>query len=124
MAEMFVPSWTMENQIHCDERESEVILGDDYLIHIYENNVTSSSGGVHSAHLKTLKSEKDKTMEIHPIRVVGRSRKVLISTHHRFFFGGKKLFFLFSHSTKIHSRNQNIRQPTPIKSIVYQKVKL
>ncbi|KAL0675167.1 hypothetical protein Bca4012_003148 [Brassica carinata] len=76
MAEMFVPSWTMENQIHCDERESEVILGDDYLIHIYENNVTSSSGGVHSAHLKTVKSEKDKTMEIHPIRVAVRSRKV------------------------------------------------
>lgn len=93
MAEMFVPSWTMENQIHCDERESEVILGDDYLIHIYENNVTTSSGGVHNAHLKTVKSEKDKTMEIHPIRVAVRNRKVLISTHHRFFFGGKKLFF-------------------------------
>ncbi|CAN6934910.1 unnamed protein product [Brassica oleracea] len=75
MAEMFVPSWTMENQIHCDERESEVIFGDDYLIHIYENNVTSSSGGVHGAHLKTMKSEKDKTMEIHPIRVAVRSRK-------------------------------------------------
>ena len=97
MAEMFVPSWTMENQIHCDERESEVILGDDYLIHIYENNVTSSSGGVHGAHLKTMKSEKDKTMEIHPIRVAVRSRKVLISTHHRFFFLVGRNFFFCSH---------------------------
>ncbi|CAN8260459.1 unnamed protein product [Cochlearia groenlandica] len=64
-AAMFVPSGTMGNLIsvlvHCDERGSEVILGDDSHIHIYENGGVSSLGGVHP---RTVKNEEDGTMKI------------------------------------------------------------
>ncbi|KAF3605119.1 hypothetical protein DY000_02051492, partial [Brassica cretica] len=75
-AAMFVPSGTMGNLIsvlvHCDERGSEVILGDDSHIHIYENGGVSSLGGVHP---RTVKNEEDGTMEISSIEAAVRSPK-------------------------------------------------
>lgn len=75
-AAMFVPSGTMGNLIsvlvHCDERGSEVILGDDSHIHIYENGGVSSLGGVHP---RTVKNEEDGTMEISSIEAAMRSPK-------------------------------------------------
>lgn len=75
-AAMFVPSGTMGNLIsvlvHCDERGSEVILGDDSHIHIYENGGVSSLGGVHP---RTVKNEEDGTMEIGAIEAAVRSPK-------------------------------------------------
>lgn len=50
-AGLFVPSGTMGNLIyvlvHCDIRGSEVILGDNFHIHIYENGGIANLGGVH-----------------------------------------------------------------------------
>lgn len=75
-AAMFVPSGTMGNLIsvlvHCDERGSEVILGDDSHIHVYENGGVSSLGGVHP---RTVKNEEDGTMEIGSIEAAVRSPK-------------------------------------------------
>ncbi|KAG2273104.1 hypothetical protein Bca52824_067659 [Brassica carinata] len=75
-AAMFVPSGSMGNLIsvlvHCDERGSEVILGDDSHIHIYENGGVSSLGGVHP---RTVKNEEDGTMEISSIEAAVRSPK-------------------------------------------------
>ncbi|XP_010463930.1 PREDICTED: probable low-specificity L-threonine aldolase 2 [Camelina sativa] len=75
-AAMFVPSGTMANLIsvliHCDERGSEVILGDDSHIHIYENGGVSSLGGVHP---RTVKNEEDGTMEIGSIEAAVRGPK-------------------------------------------------
>ncbi|KAF2544846.1 hypothetical protein F2Q70_00024023 [Brassica cretica] len=75
-AAMFVPSGTMGNLIsvlvHCDERGSEVILGDDSHIHIYENGGVSSLGGVHP---RTVKNEEDGTMKISSIEAAVRSPK-------------------------------------------------
>ncbi|KAG7580662.1 Aromatic amino acid beta-eliminating lyase/threonine aldolase [Arabidopsis suecica] len=75
-AAMFVPSGTMGNLIsvlvHCDERGSEVILGDDSHIHIYENGGVSSLGGVHP---RTVKNEEDGKMEIGAIEAAVRSPK-------------------------------------------------
>ncbi|KAF8394274.1 hypothetical protein HHK36_020481 [Tetracentron sinense] len=64
-AALFVPSGTMGNLIsvlvHCEVRGSEVILGDNSHIHIYENGGISTIGGVHS---RTVKNNMDGTMDI------------------------------------------------------------
>lgn len=64
-AALFVPSGTMGNLIsvlvHCNVRGSEVILGDNSHIHIYENGGISTIGGVHP---RTVKNNKDGTMDI------------------------------------------------------------
>jgi len=57
-AGLFVPSGTMANLIavlvHCDTRDSEVILGDKCHIHLYEQGGIASLGGVHSRTVTTL----------------------------------------------------------------------
>ncbi|XP_072988969.1 low-specificity L-threonine aldolase 1 [Typha latifolia] len=67
-AALFVPSGTMGNLIsvlvHCEVRGSEVILGDNSHIHIYENGGISTIGGVHP---KTVKNNPDGTMDIDQI---------------------------------------------------------
>ncbi|XP_048139053.1 low-specificity L-threonine aldolase 1-like [Rhodamnia argentea] len=64
-AGLFVPSGTMGNLIsvlvHCEVRGSEVILGDNCHIHIYENGGISTIGGVHP---RTVKNNEDGTMDI------------------------------------------------------------
>ncbi|XP_059665751.1 probable low-specificity L-threonine aldolase 2 isoform X2 [Cornus florida] len=64
-AGLFVPSGTMGNLIsvlvHCEVRGSEIILGDNSHIHIYENGGISTIGGVHP---RTVKNNKDGTMDI------------------------------------------------------------
>jgi len=47
--------------VHCDLRGSEVILGDNSHIHIYENGGISTIGGVHP---RTVKNNQDGTMDI------------------------------------------------------------
>ncbi|OAY72344.1 putative low-specificity L-threonine aldolase 1, partial [Ananas comosus] len=49
---------------HCEVRGSEVILGGDSHIHVYENGGISTIGGVHP---KTLKNNPDGTMDIDEI---------------------------------------------------------
>lgn len=64
-AALFVPSGTMGNLIsvlvHCNVRGSEVILGDNSHIHVYENGGISVLGGVHP---RTVKNNKDGTMDL------------------------------------------------------------
>lgn len=64
-AALFVPSGTMGNLIsvlvHCEIRGSEVILGDNCHIHIYENGGISTIGGVHP---RPVKNNEDGTMDI------------------------------------------------------------
>lgn len=64
-AALFVPSGTMGNLIsvlvHCEIRGSEVILGDNCHIHVYENGGISTLGGVHP---RTVKNNADGTMDI------------------------------------------------------------
>nr|XP_043631827.1 probable low-specificity L-threonine aldolase 1 [Erigeron canadensis] len=64
-AALFVPSGTMGNLIsvlvHCEIRGSEVILGDNSHIHIYENGGISTIGGVHP---RPVKNNKDGTIDI------------------------------------------------------------
>lgn len=64
-AALFVPSGTMGNLIcvlvHCDVRGSEVILGDNCHIHVYENGGIATIGGVHP---RTLKNNDDGTIDI------------------------------------------------------------
>ncbi|MED6114633.1 putative low-specificity L-threonine aldolase 1 [Stylosanthes scabra] len=64
-AGLFVPSGTMGNLIsvltHCDVRGSEVILGDNCHIFIYENGGISTIGGVHP---RTVKNNSDGTMDL------------------------------------------------------------
>lgn len=75
-AALFVPSGTMGNLIsvlvHCDIRGSEVILGDNSHIHIYENGGISTIGGVHP---KTVKNNKDGTMDLDLIEAAIRDPK-------------------------------------------------
>ncbi|KAF8702712.1 hypothetical protein HU200_032539 [Digitaria exilis] len=67
-AALFVPSGTMGNLIsvlvHCDVRGSEVILGDNSHIHVYENGGISTIGGVHP---KTVRNNPDGTMDLDKI---------------------------------------------------------
>ncbi|XP_050226020.1 probable low-specificity L-threonine aldolase 2 [Mercurialis annua] len=64
-AALFVPSGTMGNLIsvlvHCNIRGSEVILGHNSHIHIYENGGIATLGGVHP---RTVMNNKDGTMDI------------------------------------------------------------
>jgi len=64
-AALFVPSGTMGNLVsvlvHCNIRGSEVILGNNCHIHIYENGGISTIGGVHP---RTVKNNDDGTMDI------------------------------------------------------------
>ncbi|KAL5711846.1 low-specificity L-threonine aldolase [Ranunculus cassubicifolius] len=64
-AALFVPSGTMSNLIgvlvHCEVRGSEVILGDNSHIHVYENGGISTLGGVHT---RTVKNNVDGTMDL------------------------------------------------------------
>lgn len=64
-AALFVPSGTMGNLVsvlvHCNIRGSEVILGNNSHIHIYENGGISTIGGVHP---RTVKNNEDGTMDI------------------------------------------------------------
>lgn len=64
-AALFVPSGTMGNLIsvlvHCNIRGSEVILGDNCHIHIYENGGISTIGGVHP---RSVRNNKDGTMDL------------------------------------------------------------
>ncbi|OMO96154.1 Aromatic amino acid beta-eliminating lyase/threonine aldolase [Corchorus olitorius] len=72
-AGLFVPSGTMGNLIsvlvHCDTRGSEVILGDNSHIHIYENGGISTIGGVHP---RPVKNNNDGTMDINLIEAAIR----------------------------------------------------
>uniref|UniRef100_A0ACD5ZQZ7 Uncharacterized protein n=1 Tax=Avena sativa TaxID=4498 RepID=A0ACD5ZQZ7_AVESA len=67
-AALFVPSGTMANLVsvlvHCDTRGSEVILGHNSHIHIYENGGISTIGGVHP---RTVPNNPDGTMDIDKI---------------------------------------------------------
>ena len=75
-AGLFVPSGTMANLIsvlvHCDIRGSEVILGDNSHIHIYENGGIATIGGVHP---RTVKNNDDGTMDIDLIEAAIRDPK-------------------------------------------------
>ncbi|KAL0754543.1 hypothetical protein Bca101_092211 [Brassica carinata] len=75
-AALFVPSGTMGNlicvMVHCEVRGSEVILGDNSHIHVYENGGISTIGGVHP---KTVKNEEDGTMELGAIEAAIRDPK-------------------------------------------------
>lgn len=70
---LYVPSGTMGNLIsvlvHCNIRGSEVILGDNSHIHIYENGGISTIGGVHP---RTVKNNEDGTMDIELIEAAIR----------------------------------------------------
>ncbi len=78
-AALFVPSGTMGNLIsvlvHCDIRGSEVILGDNSHIHIYENGGISTIGGVHP---RTVKNNQDGTMDIDLIEAAIRAPGVIV----------------------------------------------
>ncbi|PHT80920.1 putative low-specificity L-threonine aldolase 1 [Capsicum annuum] len=82
-AGLFVPSGTMGNLIcfltHCQIRESEVILGDNSHIHVYENGGISTNGGVHP---RTVKNNEDCTMDLDLIEAAIRdsSFKILYPT--------------------------------------------
>ncbi|KAK6915343.1 Aromatic amino acid beta-eliminating lyase/threonine aldolase [Dillenia turbinata] len=73
-AGLFVPSGTMGNLIsvlvHCEVRGSEIILGDDSHIHIYENGGISTIGGVHP---RTVKNNEDGTMDLDKIEAAIRN---------------------------------------------------
>ncbi|KVI09587.1 probable low-specificity L-threonine aldolase 1 [Cynara cardunculus var. scolymus] len=64
-AALFVPSGTMGNLIsvlvHCEIRGSEVILGNNSHIHIYENGGISTIGGVHP---RPVPNNEDGTIDI------------------------------------------------------------
>lgn len=68
-AGLFVPSGTMGNLIsvlvHCEIRGSEVILGNNSHIHIYENGGISTIGGVHP---RPVENNDDGTMDIDLIK--------------------------------------------------------
>ncbi|RWR76031.1 putative low-specificity L-threonine aldolase 1 isoform X1 [Cinnamomum micranthum f. kanehirae] len=73
-AALFVPSGTMGNLIsvlvHCEVRGSEIILGDNCHIHIYENGGISTVGNVHA---RTVKNNADGTMDVAMIEAAIRS---------------------------------------------------
>lgn len=75
-AALFVPSGTMSNLIcvlaHCDVRGSEVILGDNCHIYIYENGGIATIGGVHP---RVVKNNNDGTMDIDLIEAAIRDPK-------------------------------------------------
>lgn len=72
-AALFVPSGTMGNlisiMVHCEVRGSEVILGHDSHIHVYENGGVSTIGGVHP---RTIRNNPDGTMDLQEIEAAIR----------------------------------------------------
>ena len=72
-AALFVASGTMGNLVsvltHCQVRGSEVILGDNSHIHIYENGGISTIGGVHP---RTVKNNDDGSMDMELIEAAIR----------------------------------------------------
>lgn len=72
-AALFVPSGTMGNLIsvlvHCEVRGSEVILGDNCHVHIYENGGIATIGGVHP---RPVRNNEDGTMDIDQIEAAIR----------------------------------------------------
>lgn len=75
-AALFVPSGTMGNLIsvlvHCEIRGSEVILGNNCHIHIYENGGIATIGGVHP---RPVKNNADGTMDLDEIEAAIRDPK-------------------------------------------------
>ncbi|KAL5566879.1 hypothetical protein UlMin_030043 [Ulmus minor] len=75
-AALFVASGTMGNLIsilvHCEMRGSEVILGDNSHMHMYENGGISIIGSVHP---RTVKNNEDGTMDIALIEAAIRDPK-------------------------------------------------
>ncbi|XP_010553776.1 PREDICTED: probable low-specificity L-threonine aldolase 1 isoform X2 [Tarenaya hassleriana] len=75
-AGLFVPSGTMGNLIsvmaHCEVRGSEVILGDNCHIHIYENGGVATVGGIHP---RTVRNNEDGTMDIDDVEAAIRDPK-------------------------------------------------
>ncbi|XP_045125328.1 probable low-specificity L-threonine aldolase 2 [Portunus trituberculatus] len=71
---LFVPTGTMSNLVavltHCQQRGSEVILGDQSHIHLYEQGGISQLGGVHP---RTVRNLPDGTFDLHDLRRVVRS---------------------------------------------------
>ncbi|KMZ68056.1 L-allo-threonine aldolase [Zostera marina] len=72
-ASLFVPSGTMANLIsvliHCDSRGSEIIVGNNSHIHLYENGGISVLGGIHS---RTVPNNADGTIDIELLRAAIR----------------------------------------------------
>ena len=67
-AGLFVPSGTMGNliscMVHCNSRDSEMIVGNESHIHLYEQGGSASIGGIHS---RVLKNNSDGTIELKEI---------------------------------------------------------
>uniref|UniRef100_A0A0D6R0W4 low-specificity L-threonine aldolase n=1 Tax=Araucaria cunninghamii TaxID=56994 RepID=A0A0D6R0W4_ARACU len=72
-AGLFVPSGTMGNLIsvlvHCEVRGSEVILGSDSHIHVYENGGISTLGNVHP---RLVENKDDGTMDLKKVEAAIR----------------------------------------------------
>jgi len=80
-AGLFVASGTMGNLIsvlvHCEVRGSEVILGSDSHIHIYENGGISTIGHVHP---RVVPNKEDGTMDLRKIEASIRPKELLYAT--------------------------------------------
>nr|ABR18450.1 unknown [Picea sitchensis] len=80
-AGLFVPSGTMGNLIsvlvHCEVRGSEVILGSDSHIHVYENGGISTIGHVHP---RVVPNKEDGTMDLRKIEASIRPKELLYAT--------------------------------------------
>ncbi|KAK7086814.1 putative low-specificity L-threonine aldolase 1, partial [Halocaridina rubra] len=76
-AALFVLSGTMGNLLcvmtHCNERDSEVILGDQSHIHIWEQGNIAQLGGIHSHTLATL---QDGTFDLEEVKAAVRPYNV------------------------------------------------
>ncbi|KAH9289198.1 hypothetical protein KI387_033315, partial [Taxus chinensis] len=72
-AALFVPSGTMGNLIsvlaHCEVRGSEVILGSNSHIHVYENGGISALGSVHP---RLVENKEDGTMDLREVEAAIR----------------------------------------------------
>lgn len=80
-AGLFVASGTMGNLIsvlvHCEVRGSEVILGSDSHIHVYENGGISTIGHVHP---RVVPNKEDGTMDLRKIEASIRPKELLYAT--------------------------------------------
>jgi threonine aldolase len=80
-AGLFVASGTMGNLIsvlvHCEVRGSEVILGSDSHIHVYENGGISTIGQVHP---RVVPNKEDGTMDLRKIEASIRPKELLYAT--------------------------------------------
>lgn len=80
-AGLFVASGTMGNLIsvlvHCEVRGSEVILGSDSHIHVYENGGISTMGHVHP---RVVPNKEDGTMDLRKIEASIRPKELLYAT--------------------------------------------